>query len=300
MTLFRWLLAPLLLTACAAAPPPTPPVASTTYVQSGFWRISSDQARPDAPAKVSAGGEFLELRVPVPRLSSSPSVDGCRVQTETPLAPAGGATAASFKGVNSAALPRPTAGLTAQSEPPFSHNIDAGEAVTLRSRTTGATIASIGKQVYTEGPSPAILYIGDALPPLPDHLTLVIPGAVGGYPAVSTELPDVPPPRLLAPADGRLVLREPIRWSDPTFDASGQVAFDILVQLQGDEQVVVFCNVEDDGSYTLSPELVRELEALRWTSGRILGTTRTLERLQYQGEALLLTLRSASVGYPLN
>ena len=62
--------------------------------------------------------------------------------------------------------------------------------------------------------------------------------------------------------------------------------------------MIVFCNAIDDGSFSLSPEVVAKLTALKWTSARILGTTRNVERVMYQGDAMLIIEHSASVAYP--
>ena len=57
MTLSRWLLVPLLLTACTSSPTPAPvlplpgPPQPTTYTQSGEFSVDSNQVSPDAPVQ---------------------------------------------------------------------------------------------------------------------------------------------------------------------------------------------------------------------------------------------------------
>ena len=72
----------------------------------------------------------------------------------------------------------------------------------------------------------------------------------------------------------------------------------VLVQVQGLETVTVFCNIIDDDSFSFASDVVANLTALKWISGRIMGTSRTTERVLYRGNALLLTARFASIAYP--
>ncbi len=291
MTLSRWLLAPLLLTACTSAPTPAPalplpdPAQPATYSQSGDFSVFSNQVNPDAPVQTGAAGRFLQLRSPVPRLPNFERLNDCIVQVGRPLAPR-----ASRPGTDAVHV---------GAQLPFSYDIGASEAITLRGAVTAALVASVTKTVYPGGETPAILYGNERLQPLPLGLTVVIPGAVGGYPAVSTALPDALPARLLEPVDGNLLsLTGNVRWSDATFDASGQVSFAIPVQVERPEDVIVFCNVINDGNFNLSPEIIAKLTALKWTSAQILGTTRNVERIMYQGDTLLIIEHSASVAYP--
>lgn len=295
MTLSRWLLVPLLLTACTVSPTPQfglpllDAPQPTTYQRSGIVNVYSNQVHPDAPVQTSAYGHFVQLRSPVPRLPSFERPDGCSLQVVKPLA---------VSGSRSASTPARVA-LPAEVEPPFSHDIGAGDAISLTSTTTGTAVATLPKAVYPSGDTPYIIYRDEHLQPLSSGLTLVIPGAADGFPAVTIVLPDTPPARLLEPVNGdHLSLTGTIRWSDPTFDPGGQMWFTVPVKVEGPEDVTLFCNVIDDGSFSFAPDLVAKLTALKWISGRIMGTTRTTERVLYQGDALLLVERSASIAYP--
>ncbi|MGY2897117.1 hypothetical protein [Deinococcus sp. UYEF24] len=295
MTLSRWLLVPLLLTACSSSPTPEIPTLlpdppqPTTSQRSGTVNVYSNQVNPDAPVQTGAYGRFLQLRSPVPSLPSFERPDGCSLQVVKPLAGSVSRSASTPVQVN----------LPAEVEPPFAHDIDAGEAISLTSITTGVTVATLPKVVYPAGDTPNFLYRDEHLEPLSSGLTVVIPGAAGGFPAVTTVLSDTPPARLLEPVNGdHLSLTGTIRWSDPTFDPAGQMRFTVPVKVEGPEDVTLFCNVIDDGSFSFAPDLVAKLTALKWVSGRITGTIRTTERVLYRGDALLLVERSASIAYP--
>ncbi len=125
------------------------------------------------------------------------------------------------------------------------------------------------------------------------NLTLSIPGAAGGFPALSDVPFPVPNPAfsLTAPAD--LTSITPVTaftWTGASNDPAAAVLIGVK---QGD--LAFFCSARDDGSFTIPSDFQDVLKAQKFTKGTA-GVLQSLTQLKTSGDALLVLQSLSSVG----
>lgn len=252
-----WMLsaAALLLAACTPAPTPGGGGENKVlYTKLGVVGLSRFDT-----GFVSAQAQFLRLPIGLAQ-APGPVAEQC-VVFESPSA-------------TPPSLPDPAAGQAATS-------LDAGDPITLQA---GGVYATLSRSVQNGAYGYSAL-LQDAPPA---NLSLTIPGASGGFPAVgSAALPPIPAALdLTAPSGAADIGPETVfSWSNPSNDAQTQVSF---AGFQRSPDLGFSCTTPDDGRFTFPAATQTELKAKGWASGQFLFITRQTTRSVVQHDALLL------------
>jgi hypothetical protein len=171
--------------------------------------------------------------------------------------------------------------------------LDAGDPLTVTAN--GQPYTTLNRQVQGDIITYGTNFMAPPPAPLPDALSIAIPGAEGGFPAFSAAFPSVPAFALTSPADvGNITVDTTFTWTGATADAAvlligGQ-------ELDEDTEVVFFCVTRDDGSFSFPPQTQEELAQAGFTSG-FLGAAGRLGSASYTQADAALTLSVARLTF---
>ena len=281
----KWTLLPtlalltLLLTACPAAETPGPgpnpdpgqPTPGQTVTQVGVVTFSEiGGAGLSEPFRSGNGSFFSISETPASSYNNAGTTDVCFVAQDSPT------------------NEPPT------EEPEPIQSLDAGAQITA---AAGAETYAVLEKNEAAG---NIFYSSnDAqnLPPLPTStLTVTVPGAA--FPAFTADAPAAGAAlEFSSPADlTNITPASTFSWTS-TPAAGTYLILVIYQQLGGENRVDVSCVLQDDGSFSFSPETRAEMQANGFTSGALLSGTRTSSRVEVRGDAALILNVSKSISY---